>query len=55
MAEPDRYGRAKLGTIKRDFDRLRLAIQEHRPEETEAAWLDCERWLDFVFAKAVER
>jgi hypothetical protein len=49
-----RYGTTKLSTIKRDFDRLRAAIQRHDPEATEAAWLDCERWVDFVMAKGVE-
>lgn len=49
----DRYGRVKLATIRRDFDKLRAAIQSHDPERTEDAWLDCERWVDFVFARAV--
>lgn len=45
-------GTTKITTILRDFNRLRRAIQRHDPEETEAAWLDCERWLDAIFGMA---
>lgn len=55
MYGADRWGVVKLTTIRRDFDRLRSAIQGGDPEATEAAWLACERWLDFVFAAAVQR
>jgi hypothetical protein len=49
---PERYGQVKLATIIRDFNRLRTAIQNHDPEATEEAWLNCERWLEFAFGKA---
>lgn len=49
----ERYGTTKLTTIKRDFDRLREAIQRHDPAATEAAWLNCERWVDFLMARNV--
>lgn len=52
---PDRYGRTKIATIRRDFDKLREAVQRHDAEATEDAWLACERWVDFVFAMAVRR
>lgn len=54
-SRPDdpRHGRAKGSTIVRDFNRLRAAIQRHDPEATEDAWLNCERWLDYAFARAM--
>lgn len=55
MGEPDRYGRAKVSTIRRDINRLRAAIQSHDLDAIEAAWLDCERWVDFLEAKAAEK
>jgi hypothetical protein len=50
---PERYGRVKVSTLRRDFDRLRVAILAHDSEATEAAWEACERWVDYVFAKAM--
>ena len=47
-----RYGRARVTTIIRDFDRLRQAVRSHDTEAIEGAWLNCERWLDFVFGEA---
>lgn len=49
----DRFGIVKLSTIRRDFDRLRSTIRAHDVEATEAAWLDCERWLPWVEAENV--
>ena len=46
---PTHYGRTKVTTVFRDFNRLRVAIRSHDTAAIEAAWLDCERWLDFVF------
>ena len=43
----DRYGRAKMDTVQRDFDALRQAIRAHDAEATEAAWEKCERWIGF--------
>mgnify|MGYP003490563177 FL=1 len=45
-------GGTKIATVLRDFNRLRRAIQSHDPEATEAAWLDCERWLQAIFGMA---
>lgn len=53
MSEAERFGTTKVSTIIRDFNRLRSAVQAHDPEETEEAWLACERWLGFAFARAV--
>lgn len=50
----DRYGAAKLTTIRRDFGLLRTAIRAHDSEATETAWLNCERWLGCVEALNVE-
>ncbi len=50
----DRYGAVKLSTIRRDFSILRTAIRAHDSEATEAAWLNCERWLGCVEALNVE-
>lgn len=50
----DRYGAAKLTTIRRDFGLLRTAIRAHDSEATETAWLDCERWLGFGEARNIE-
>jgi vacuolar-type H+-ATPase subunit H len=50
---PERYGRVKVSTLRRDFDRLRVAILAHDSEATEAAWEACERWVDYVFAEAM--
>lgn len=50
----DRYGAAKLSTIRRDFDRHRTAIRAHDSEAAETAWLNCERWLGCVEALSVE-
>lgn len=49
---PTHYGRTKVTTIIRDFNRLRVAIRSHDTAAIEAAWLNCERWLDFVFGVA---
>ena len=54
QAVTDRYGAAKLTTIRRDFGRLRTAIRAHDSEATETAWLDCERWLGCVEARNIE-
>lgn len=43
---PQRYGRAKTATVRRDFNRLRAAIRKWDAEETEKAFDKCERWLD---------
>ncbi len=45
----DRYGRAKMTTIRRDFDALRTAIAAHDTFATEAAWEKCERWLGAIY------
>ncbi|GEM_PF-6731413 len=37
---------ANAQTMLRDFDRLRRAIREHDSFAAEAAWDDCERWVD---------
>lgn len=50
----DRYGAAKLTTIRRDFDRHRTAIRAHDSEAAERTWLDCERWLGCVEARNIE-
>ncbi len=42
---PDRYGRTKMETVRRDFDALRKAIRAHNSEATEEAWERCERWI----------
>lgn len=53
MAMVERWGGVvKITTIIRDFNTLRLAIRAHDLEAIEAAWLDCERWLEFVYWKA---
>lgn len=39
-------GAAKAQTMLRDFDRLRQAIRAHDSFATEAAWENCERWVD---------
>lgn len=54
QAVTDRYGAAKLTTIRRDFGLLRTAIRAHDSEATETAWLDCERWLGCIEARSVE-
>jgi hypothetical protein len=48
MSAPERHGGAKITTIIRDFNALRSAIRSHDPENTEAAWEKCERWLGAV-------
>lgn len=50
----DRYGAAKLTTIRRDFGLLRTAIRAHDSEAAERTWLDCERWLGCVEARNIE-
>lgn len=40
-----RFGRAKISTIQRDFRNLRTAIRSGDWDATEAAWEKCERWL----------
>lgn len=37
---------AKAQTMLRDFARLRKAIRGHDSFAAEAAWEDCERWVD---------
>lgn len=54
-ALPDRYGATRVTKIIRDFNCLRLAIRSHDTVAIEAAWLDCERWLGFVFGIAAWR
>ena len=54
MTEPDRYGRAKVSTVRRDINKLRAAIHAHDLDKIEDAWLDCERWLGFIEAKVGE-
>lgn len=49
------YGRAKIVTIKKDFDDLRAAIRSHDAKETEKAWDRCERWVDFVMGDAAKK
>lgn len=39
------FGRAKLSTIRRDFQALRRAIRSHDSMAAEDAWEKCERWL----------
>lgn len=34
------------------FNTLRKAIRSHDTEAIEAAWLECETWLDMLFAHA---
>lgn len=53
MDEP-RFGRVKYATIRRDFDKLRKAIQAHDSFATEAAWEKCERWMEAISPAAVE-
>ncbi|WP_321832588.1 hypothetical protein [Thalassovita sp.] len=47
-------GNAKTQTMLHDFDRLRKAIREYDPEATEAAWANCERWVDCINPTATE-
>lgn len=51
MPDVPRYGRAKITTITRDFDRLREAIRSHDSFATEEAWSKCERWLEFAYGQ----
>ncbi|MEI4473215.1 hypothetical protein [Frigidibacter sp. MR17.24] len=37
---------ARAQTMLRDFNRLRAAIRRHDSFAAEAAWDDCERWVD---------
>lgn len=55
VALPERYGATKIKTIRRDFDRHREAIRLGDRDEIEETWLACERWVDFVFAMAVQK
>ena len=49
----DRYGNVKATTIKRDIDRVRVAVRAHDAEATEAAWDKLERWLGVFPAQDV--
>lgn len=51
----DRYGRAKITTIRRDFDALRAAISGYDQAAIQDAWDRCERWLGYVFPVASEK
>lgn len=48
MKADERYGNAKLATIRRDFDKLRTAIRSHASQDAEDAWEKCERWLEAI-------
>ena len=47
--DADRYGRARIVTLRRDVNRLRAAIAKGHPIETQEAWDNCERWVDRLF------
>lgn len=47
--EPPRYGRAKVSTIYRDFDRHREAVRAQDIEAVEETWGKVERWIGYVF------
>ena len=49
----ERYGNVKATTIKRDIDRVRVAVRAHDAEATEAAWDKLERWLGVFPAQDV--
>lgn len=39
---------ARALTMRKDFDTLRKAIRRHDSFATEAAWENCERWVDCI-------
>ena len=41
-------GAAKVETMLTDFNRLRTAVRNYDPEETEKAFEKCERWIDCI-------
>jgi hypothetical protein len=49
---PTHYGRAKIVTIRRDFDRHRQACREGDITQVQETWDMCERWLGYVFPVA---
>ena len=50
----ERYGKAKVSTVRRDFDKLRQAIREWDNEAIQGAWDKCERWLGFIYEKEMK-
>lgn len=50
----ERWGLARLKTIRRDFQRMRDAVRSGDPDRMEEAWLDIERWTPLLEARASE-
>jgi hypothetical protein len=46
---PERYGNARIDTIKRDFDALRSAVRAHDTFAAEEALDSFERWVDMFY------
>ena len=45
----DRYGNRKIVKMYNEMNRLRAAIQREGTPAIQAAWDDCEEWIDFAF------
>ncbi|MFX4298544.1 hypothetical protein [Pseudosulfitobacter pseudonitzschiae] len=45
----ERYGKAKIVTLRRDVDALRKAIRAEGSENVQECWEKVERWVDRVF------
>lgn len=45
----ERYGKAKIVTLRRDVDDLRTAIRAEGTENVQDCWDKVERWVDEVF------
>lgn len=48
----DRYGNAKITTLRRDLNELRTAVRSEGTDRVQNAWDNCERWLDRAFVPA---
>lgn len=46
------YEESYLSSLRRDLNRLRIAIRNWDPEEAEKAWEDCEKWIGTIEALA---